>query len=95
MFAFLSRKPDPTVLERLAEVESFQKVLELQMDELKALYRRAIARNKWDNSEGAERTEGEPSSATADSPAAAGPHALLTPKQRQIQQQILQRRIGG
>jgi hypothetical protein len=95
MFAFLSRKPSPSILARLAELESFQSVLELQMDELKALYRRAIARNKWDNSEGAERTEAELPPSPVLAPADGRPHGLLTSAQQQIQQNILRRRAGG
>ncbi len=95
LFAFLSRKPSPAVLERLAELEATQNVLELQMDELKALYRRAIARIKADNQEGAERAEAVPPEPAVESATEGRPRGLLSPRQREIQQTILRRRAGG
>jgi hypothetical protein len=89
MFAFLSRKPSPKLLERLESLEGTMNILELQMEELKALYRRAIARIGADNRDGVERTE-------AVLPAPMGPsHGLLSPRQYQLQQEILKRRAGG
>jgi len=95
MFAFLSRKASPDVLERLADVESQLRAFRRDVSDLESLIKRVRDRQSHDKvPEITELPEQEGGEAET---GATGPavHALLTPKQRLIQQQILQRRAGG
>lgn len=95
MFAFLSRKPSPRLVERVAELEQRQDRLELQMDDLKSLYRRLLSRHSQDNVQPREEVARPEAVPTATGAHGSSPHGLLNPRQREIQQDILRRRAGG
>jgi hypothetical protein len=95
MFAFLSRKRPPKLLERLETLESAQNVLDLEMEELKHLYRRLLGRQKWDMKEPEKEDHREAVGEADPGATVTSSHRFLTPRQHQLQQEILRRRAGG
>jgi hypothetical protein len=93
----LKAKPhEETLKERVLELESDFRKLRIEWDELiESLERRAAsarARERHARDRIIETVPGEEAPADGATPAPSG--RLLTPKQQQIQQQILQRRAG-